>query len=51
MKNPNDPLGNRKHDIPACGLLPRPKPPQLTTFYDYYADKFSVVCCLICKIG
>ena len=24
MKNPNDPIGNRNRDVPACCAVPRP---------------------------
>jgi hypothetical protein len=24
MKNPNDPIGNRTHDISACSAVPQP---------------------------
>ena len=29
MKNPNDPIGNRTHDLPACSAVPQPNAPPI----------------------
>jgi hypothetical protein len=30
MKNPNDPIGNRTHNLPACSAVPQPTAPPST---------------------
>jgi hypothetical protein len=30
MKNPVDHIGNRTHDLPACGAVPQPNAPRRT---------------------
>jgi hypothetical protein len=36
MKNPNDNIGNRTRDLPACSVLPHPTvAPQVNTHCEY----------------
>jgi len=41
MKNPNDPIGNRTRDFPACGALPQP-----TVLIDHHIYDIFVTTCV-----
>jgi hypothetical protein len=41
MKNSNNTLGNRAHDLPPCSAVPQPTAPLRAPSYVYiYASKF-----------
>ena len=38
MKNSNDTIGNRTHDLPACSAVPQPTAPPRTPFFKLTRD-------------
>ena len=41
MKDPNEPIGNRTRDLPACKAVPQPTALSPTPFPDKYSFKYS----------
>jgi hypothetical protein len=41
MKDPNEPIGNRTRDLPACSAVPQPTAPSPTPIPDEYSFKYS----------
>jgi hypothetical protein len=47
MKNSNDTIGNRSHDLPVCIAVSQPLryrvPPEVTTYYSNKFDFWSIL--------
>jgi len=43
MKNSNDTIGNRTHDLPACSAVPQPTAPPRTPTYPITILNFRVL--------
>jgi len=43
MKNSNDTIGNRTHDLPACNAVPRPIAPRLPPKFQLEVSENKVV--------
>ena len=48
MKNSNDTIGNRPHDLPACSAVPQPIAPLLTP--SIYIYIYMCVCVCVCRL-